>query len=262
MSIVRRNYGKGHSYFVDGEKYDGVTTILSKGLPKPALVYWSAKSVAEYVADNLEQVGAMAGMGRGSIVAALKEVPWTARDKAAAKGTEVHDLAEKLTRGDKVDVPEEIAGYVEACVAFLDEWKVSEVIVERPVANRRWKYAGTVDLVAEVQPPGGIRPAGTAVIDWKTGASGIFPEVCLQLAAYAHAQVYEQDGREIPMPVIDAGYAVWLRPDGYDVYPVEIGEDVLKLFNHIAYVARRADDKNGVLRGWLGEALQRQEVKA
>lgn len=264
MSIQRINRGRGHSYKVDGQPVDGVTTLIKGGLPKPALMYWSARTVAEYVADNLDQVAAMAGMGRASIVAALKEVPWTARDAAAAKGTEVHALAEKVVHGDRVDVPEQIAGYVESCVAFLDEYRVEPIVVEAVIASRRWRYAGTADLLAKLTLPGD--EVVTAVADYKTGASGIWPDVALQLAAYRNGDVYlNARGAEYPLAglgLAETAYAVWLRPDGYDVYPVNAGPDVFKVFNHLAYVARRTDEKKGEITSWLGEALQREEVTA
>ncbi len=264
MTITRRDYGKGHTYQVDGVKYDGVTTLISKGLPKPALMYWSARTVAEYVADNLDQVTGMAGMGRASIVAALKEVPWTQRDAAAAKGTEVHKLAEQLAAGVEVEVPEHLAGYVDSCVRFLDDYKVDPICVEAVVASRRWRYAGTADLFAELTLPSG--ETVRAVADYKTAASGIWPDVALQLAAYRNAEVYLDPGgaeREIaPIGLSETAYAVWLRSDGYDVYPVAADPEVFNVFNHLAYVARRCDDKKGQIKTWLGEALQREEVPA
>lgn len=264
MTIVRRNYGKGHTYHVDGVKYDGVTTLIRNGLPKPALMYWSARTVAEYVADNLDQVAGMAGMGRASIVAALKEVPWTARDTAAAKGTAVHKLAEELAAGQEVEVPDALAGYVESCVAFLDQYQVDPIVVEAAVASRRWRYAGTADLFAEMTLPSG--ETVKAVVDYKTAASGIWPDVALQLAAYRNAEVLvnasgmEDDIERLGLS--ETAYAVWLRPDGYDVYPVNAGPDVHNTFCHLALVARRCDEKTGPIKSWLGAALQREEAAA
>jgi len=253
MAITRRNYGKGHSYYVDGVKFDGVTTIIGQGVPKPALVYWSAKTVAEYVADNLEQVASMANMGRSSIVAALKEVPWTARDTAAAKGTEVHTIAEKLIHGDEVDVPEHLAGYVDSCVAFLDQYKVKPLAVEATVAHRKWRYAGTTDLFAEMTLPSG--EVVRCVADYKTSASGIFGEAALQLAAYRYAETY-LDADEQEQPVADLGldsaYGIWLRSDGFDVIPLVANEQTFKTFTHVLYVARQLKD----IKSWVGDALQ------
>jgi hypothetical protein len=258
MAITRRNYGRGHSYKIDGQSVDGVTTLIKGGLPKPALMYWSARTVAEYVADNLDQVTGMAGMGRNSIVAALKEVPWTARDQAAAKGTEIHGLAEKLLHDQEVDVPEPVAGFVESCVAFLDQYEVKPIAIEAVIGSRRWRYAGTADALVDMRLPDGKQVR--AVMDYKTGASGIWPDVALQLAAYRNGDVYlDADGREQDLTALgldETAYAVWLRADGYDVYPVNAGPDVFNVFNHLSYVARRCDDKKGVIKSWLGEALQ------
>jgi len=256
VTLQRINSGRGHWYKIDGQRVDGVTTLIRDGLPKPALMYWSARTVAEYVADNLDVVAGMAGMDRESIVAALKEVPWTLRDAAAAKGTEVHTYAERLARGEEVDVPEHIAGYVESAVAFLDDYQIETIRVEAAVGSRRWRYAGTADLIAAITLPDGRRCR--AVLDYKTSASGVWPDVSLQLAAYRNAEVYlDAGGRERPMSELDlseTAYAVWLRSDGYDVYPVQVGEHVFKTFRHMAYVARRTR-KDGPMAGWLGSAL-------
>jgi hypothetical protein len=265
VTLQRIAGGRGHWYKIDGQKVDGVTTIIKDGLPKPALMYWSARTVAEYVADNLSQVADMADMGRASIVAALKEVPWTKRDQAAAKGTEVHTYAERLARGEEVEIPERIAGYVESAVAFLDDYQVETIRVEAPVGSRRWRYAGTADLLATITLPDGKRVR--AVLDYKTAASGIWPDVSLQLAAYRNAEVYlDADGREQPMSALslaETAYAVWLRADGYDVHPVDVGEQPFKTFQHMAYVARRTR-KDGQMSGWLGAALPavtREEIE-
>lgn len=258
--LQRVNYGRGHGYKLDGQKVDGVTTLISQGLPKPALMYWSARTVAEYVADADEQtIATLRGLGRSGMVAALKDVPWTARDQAAAKGTEVHRLAEKLAAGEEVEVPEAIAGFVESCVAFLDAYQVRPLApLECAVGSRQWRYGGSADLIANVLLPTGERV--NAVLDYKTAASGIWPDVSLQLAAYRNAEIYvDADGHEQPIADLnlsDTAYAVWLRADGFDCYPVAVGEETFKTFCHLAYVARRINDKTGLMKSWLGAALQ------
>jgi len=259
---VQRIDGKyGHWYKIDGTKADGVTTLIKNGLPKPALIGWAARTVAEYVADATPEVLAtLADLGRDGMVNALKGVPWKKRDDAAAKGTEVHRLAEHLVRGDEVEVPEQLAGYVDSCLAFFDDWKVQPVAVERTIANRRWRYCGTFDLVADaVRPDTGEAVRG--LFDYKTSGSGIWPDVALQFAAYANAEVYvAEDKTERPMadilPPGSPGFGVWLRADGYDVYPVDMSEPVYKTFLHVAYVARKCDEKTGDIKSWLSPAIQ------
>jgi hypothetical protein len=238
VSIQRRNYGRGHGYLIDGQKADGVTTLIGDGLPKKALMYWSARTVAEYVADNHENVrGFMDTLDREQLVKLLKDVPWSARDKAAVRGTQVHSLAEHLVNHVEVDVPDEIAGYVSSCVQFLDDWNVKPVLVEAVVASRKWRYAGTLDLVADL--PDGRR----GIFDYKTSDSGIWPETVLQQAAYRFAEVYlDGDGKEQPMDAlgITDAFGVHLRPDGYSVHPLPSDERAFKDFLHVAWVARWA----------------------
>lgn len=253
MSIRRINTARGHHYKVDGKASDGVTTLIGNGLPKPALLPWGIKSVAEYAADHLDRLVEMQPMGREAIVSALKQSPYTDRDAAARRGTEVHALAEKLIHGQDVDIPDDIAGHVESCVKFLDRWKPTPVLVEATIASRQWNYCGTLDLVADL--PDGTR----TLMDYKTSRSGIYGETALQLAAYAHAEVY-LDADENEQPIADLGitaaHAVWLRADGYDVYPVDISEPVFRTFLHVAYVARKAK----VMKDLVGDPVDPGEA--
>jgi len=242
-----------HSYVLDGKPVPGVTGIISKGLPKPALMYWSAKTVAEFVADNRSDVERFWEMGRGPMVAALKEMPWQKRDTAAVRGTDVHDLAEKLIHGEQVDVPEHLSGYVAVCVDFLDDWGLTPQITESPVASRKWNYAGTFDFI------GKVKDGRTLIGDWKTSASGIWPETCLQLAAYRYAEFYvDADGKEQPMPQVDGAIGVHLREDGYSVYEMRADEEIHKAFLHIAFVARTAGEMK---RGWKSDELNPPTAK-
>lgn len=245
-------YEKSHRYKLDGSWVPGVTTILNDGMPKKALMYWSARTVAEYVADHPDEVEALRAMGRASMVAALKETPWTARDTAAVKGTDVHDLAERLVHGEEVEVPDELAGYVDSAVQFLDEWNPHPLVTERPLAHRAHWWAGKPDMFARL-------PDGRVILfDYKTGASGIWPETAYQLAAYSHAEFYvDEDGTEHPIPAVDLCAAVWLRPDGYDVVPLKADDETYTEFRHIAYVARAAKRAAGdkTTPGYVGQPI-------
>lgn len=256
MTIQRINTARGHHYKIDGKKADGVTTLISGGLPKPALPRWASKSVAEYVATNRDHLrDCFDWMDDAQLVAMLKQVPWTQRDQAAVQGTDVHALADKLTHGQEVDVPDHLTGYVESCVQFLDDWRIEPIATERTVAHRKWGYCGTFDLVGRL-PDGRV-----AICDWKTSRSGLYAETALQLAAYANAEVYLDDDGEHPVADlgITDGIGVWLRPDGYDAFPLDISEPVFKAFLHIAFVARCAKHQ---LDGWRGDALPRPEWEA
>ncbi|MCI0386201.1 PD-(D/E)XK nuclease family protein [Streptomyces sp. CNQ085] len=234
--LHKHSNGRGHWYTLDDRKVPGVTTLIGDGIPKPALINWAAKSVAEYVADNRHAVTQLWDtMPRAQVVAALKGTPYAQRDEAGRRGTEIHRLAERLAHGDEVEVPDEIAPQVDAAVRWLDDWQPRVLISEAPVASRQWWYAGTLDLVVET-------PDGTRwIVDWKSGKSGIWGEAALQLAAYAHAEFYLADDAEHPMADlrITRGLGVHLRPDGtYAAHEVDISAETFTHFTRVAWLAR------------------------
>ena len=212
---------RAHRYWLDGKPAPGVTTLISKGLPKPALPYWSAKSVAEYVVDNPDGIDALRAMGRDSAVAALKQIPWTKRDEAAVRGTDVHALAERIIHGEAVEVP---------------------------VGNRASWYAGTPDAV--------VRMGGAVwLLDWKT-SSGVYGETALQTAAYARAEFYAPTpDDEIPMPHIDRIGVVHITADGSQLYPLGDIDAAFGVFRHVAYVANKTD----WIKGLIGEPMEAPE---
>jgi hypothetical protein len=248
----RINRGRGHSYSLDGKPVSGVTTILGKALPKPALVGWAAREVAEFVCSRRD---ILTQLSDEELVDLCKGAPFRERDKAANRGTEVHHLAEKLAHGLEVDVPEELSGHVDSHIAFLEKFEPSEALLERPVFNRHYRYAGTLDMLCRIEE------YGRCLLDIKTNRSGPFGETALQMAAYGHAEVYvDVDGNEQPMPEIDFYGVVWVRADGFDFYRYEVTEREWKQFLFCAQTSWWVDNRMNVVRG---DAIwQRQEVRA
>jgi len=242
-----------HAYFCDGKRIPGVTTLISKGLPKPAIPYWAAKTVAEYVLDHPEGVEALRTMGRSSAVAALKQVPWTRRDEAAVRGTDVHALAERIIHGEQVDVPEHLVGHVEGYTRFIDTFGVEPILTEVPVANRAHWYAGKPDAI--------VNMGGTVwLLDWKT-SSGVYGETALQTAAYARAEFYVNDGEwafEHPMPQVERIGVVHVTADGSQLYDLGDVDEAFKVFTHVAWVANKTD----WIKGLIGEPMTIEEEVA
>jgi hypothetical protein len=242
---VSRNGKTYHWYTYDGKKLDGVTTVIGKALPKPALTPWAARSVAEFVADNPIEVEALRSAGRERMVNELKETPYRTRDAAANRGTEVHGFAEKLVKGEEVEVPPELGGYVDQYVKFLDEWKPVPVLVEATVANLQWGYAGQLDLAADL--PNGER----ALLDLKTGKRA-YADAAPQVGAYRHAEIWDDNGTERPLADlgITTSYVVHVTADDYNVHPVNSEKDEsFKFFLHLLWLSRRIDS----MSEWLGE---------
>jgi len=89
--FIRRNYGRGHGYKdANGVKVPGVTTLLSKGLPKPALVNWAARTAAEYAVDNWDELSTAPISER---LEQIRNAPDASKTAAALRGTKLHDAA-------------------------------------------------------------------------------------------------------------------------------------------------------------------------
>jgi len=238
---------KAHRYTLDGKPVTGVTTLLGKGLPKPALPNWAAKTVAEYVADNEATVETLRGMGRDSMVNALKGTPWKKRDDAAVRGTEIHALAEEIVHGRAVDVPEHLLPYVEGYVEFLETWGVEPLLTEVSVANRKWHYAGRPDFIGTL---GGTFEGATTLLDWKT-SKGVYGETALQTSAYARAEFWVPDDDpddERELPTVERIGVVHITPEGTQVYDLGDIDAAFRLFTHVQYVAKQADTLRDLTR--------------
>lgn len=249
MKIVRKNTAKGH-YYLDadtGERVPGVTTLLGAGTPKPNLMEWNATATADYTLNNWDALAALPPAER---LKKMAKGRWEGRDAAAARGTAVHAMAERLIADEVVTVPDGLTGYVDACVAVLDSFAMRAVHVESVVYSETNRHVGTCDLIAAVLLPdmpeyGHINRDddgySLGIFDWKTSKSGIFGEVALQLAAYRHAEwLIPDDGDEpIEMPEVDFAAGIHLRPDGgYSMVPLITDADVYRDFLYVAQVAR------------------------
>lgn len=239
-------FGKATHHYQDGagERIPGVTTILSDGMPKPALVGWGIKSVAEYAIDHWDE---LADAEISERLKTLKGAPYADRDKAARRGTEVHSLAEQLVHGQEIDVPPELSGHVDAYVRFLDEWDVQPVLVERTVYHLSYGYCGTLDLVAD------LADGRRLLMDVKTTRSGVYGETAYQLAAYRNAEKFiDSEGVGQPMIEVDGCAVIHVRADGYSLIPVKTEGSVLKEFRYISQVAKASK----ACRKYVGEPFE------
>ena len=176
-------------YEVDGVKHQRVTTVLNKGIPKPALVPWARNealaSVRAAMVSNREQF--MAG-GESpesymdwveSTIAKARARPDAIKDEAADWGTRAHAcIATMLREGTMDGVTPEFQPAVDGFLAWQSQQGITVLDVERTVWDRGLHVAGTCDGV-------GLDPEGKLVVwDNKTGKA-IYPEMALQVASYA-----------------------------------------------------------------------------
>jgi hypothetical protein len=254
VTIVRRTYGTGHGYKVNGRKFAGVTTIIREGMAKAALNQWYANTAASYAVDHWAELsGVMVSERIKAIAGAANED----RDSAARKGTKVHQLAEQLALGWEPEIPEELAGHVAAYRLFLERYQPDPIASELVLANRRVRYCGTADLVTHLL-------GQIWLLEIKTARSGIFRESALQACAYQHAEAYtilgeDSDGLEHPMAElgIERCGALHVRSDGYDLRPLDTGEECWGYFKRLAwqYHADEPHDRE-LPRRWVGVAVE------
>jgi len=242
----RKNHGRGHSYWIDGVKVPGITTILGKGIPKPQFVDAAAKTTAHYAIDYWDDLSAVNVSER---LTRLLRARWESLGAASVRGTAVHAYVEQLAAGAEVD-PGDLAGHVDAYLQFVEEWNPVEILVEVPFFSRRIGYAGTPDLVAV------LADGQTWLLDWKTAEWGIWPEAALQLAAARFAEFYiDGDGNEVSVAslgITQCG-AIHIRADGYDLRPTFSGREAFEAFLYAKHVAEFADTTR---EDWVGDALR------
>jgi hypothetical protein len=247
VRIQRKDNGRNH-FYIDldtDQRVPGVTTLVGDGLPKPALLNWAGDATAEYTIDAWEELSKLPPSER---LKKMKGGRYEKRDAASNKGTQIHKLAERLIAGERVTVPDALTGYVQSCVRFLDEFDVRAAHVEAVVYSESRRHVGTLDLIADVLLPDmpeyehidrSDDGYARGLLDWKTGKSGIFGDVAMQLAPYRHSEfLILPDGDVIDMPAVDFCAGIHIQADGYSFVPLRCGEEQYRDFLYICEVAR------------------------
>lgn len=206
--------GKYHTYHLDGEKVPSVTQLLAQLDKSRTLVPWATRVTARYAVDHWDSLAAMEPEERFAMV---KGEPNRIRDRAAASGTQIHKWAEALLHGEPVDIPKQHTAAVEGFARWWEDHGLKTEQTEVMVWHKgdMWEgasYAGTFDLLADWN-------GDHWLLDHKTG-SGIYPEMALQVAAYANADMWVVDGEDtIPTPITHLGL-LHIRPDGTTLHEV------------------------------------------
>jgi CRISPR/Cas system-associated exonuclease Cas4 (RecB family) len=165
MNIVQKMVDDQHFYWVDGEFMPSVTHILDVAAPKEfGLINFFKQNTPEEIDDI--------------------------STKAKDNGSLVHDSCEKLLNGVEVPIKDFQLKAKKALMSFTswyDTFKPTKMSTEQMVASKKYKYAGTLDLVCNL---GGKR----VLVDFKTNKSSIYFTNKLQVMAYK--QAYEETSGE------------------------------------------------------------------
>lgn len=239
---TRVDGASGRFYDVDGRLLPSVTHIL-QCIGKPALIQWAAKEerlmVMEAAADLYEDVHGTPKMSRPTYIATLdgRIGKVRANQKLLAKageiGTQVHALVEwNIRKRLQQKVGPEPKVEEKALWAFMawEDWAKSvnlkPLLIEQQVFSLTYGYAGTMDLLAEVN---GL----VTLVDFKTGKA-VYAEAHLQNVAYQAALI--EMGHLKP----DQGMIVRLPKNetdpGFEAVTCPSVADLLPTFLHVKSV--------------------------
>ncbi|MFC4494054.1 hypothetical protein ACFPA8_07900 [Streptomyces ovatisporus] len=239
----------------------GVTSVLNM-FPKGFLGPWNAKLAAELAADMTTEgdLQRMVKRDREGAVTYVKDAAKRYTKQAAEKGSEAHDLFERMIRGEELGpVSTLMEPYVKHFDEFLSAVQPELVSAEDVAWSDTHGYAGSYDaeLLVKVDPETGkLDQQGEAIrlmSDWKTGKN-TYPDVALQLSAYAYAdRVISPDGSTRPMPTFDGGLVVHVTSEKWAAKPARVNEELHGVFlSALAFFH--------TVRQWEGEGWGRSRI--
>lgn len=281
MPKIRTIKRSGSRFYVNHDTrvtVPGVTSVLNM-VPKPFLQRWAAKLVAETAVDSFDFLVRMVETaGREAAVDHLKGAPWRYTKLRSGIGSEAHDMFERMIRGtgglrDRdaygryvVRVSQDMEPYRRNFDEFLTAVNPELVRAEDIAWSDTHEYAGSFDAILRVwvidvggrhviDPTRGPESFPVLLmVDWKT-SKDTYPEVALQMSAYAHAdRLIDPEGVEHPMPEFDGAAVLHITPDTWEFKPVDISERVFQVFLALRQVF---DWDRELSKDVLGRALAR-----
>ena len=204
-AVKRVDSPSGRFYRIDDLELPSVTHILSC-IGKPALINWAANQertlVSEVAADLYEDLRAVSTpMPRMAYLTTLQARIGKSKAhqrelaKAGEIGTQVHKLIEwnlRRSLGQEAGLEPQVKD--DATWAFMawQDWAqavhLKPLFIEQTVFSKTHGYAGTMDLLAEVE---GV----VTLVDFKTGKA-VYAEAHLQNVAYQAALI--EMGHTVP----------------------------------------------------------------
>jgi hypothetical protein len=255
-----------------GERFLSVTSALGY-IAKHFLSTWAAKLSAEAAIDAWETVQAAAAIDpcelKGSEACGVCRTcvsHWLAdrhnviRETAGDLGSRFHEAVEHQSLfGPGGEVDEDVQPFLDAYNNWADRAKPTIFMTEATVINRRFGYAGTLDVGLEFgdgsELPKKLEHLRGRVLlgDWKTGKS-VDKLAAWQENAYRFGEaILLPDGTEEPLPHFEAGLILHIRPESEG--GVKMREAVFNAwnFNQFIYTLRVAEG----MMAPLGDSLSR-----
>jgi len=167
-----------HRYKINGEYANGVTTALGV-IAKPQLIWWAAKMASEHFKERLVPGKALDELEIQDLCEGARTAHNRKKDKAADAGTYIHNYIEAFVNGENPEMPvnTDLQGVINDFMEWWNKTDIEVISPEQVFCSPTLMLAGTADLVCKVD-------GKLTIMDWKTG-SGIYPEMFMQMAAYA-----------------------------------------------------------------------------
>lgn len=232
----------------DDEAYPSVSSV--KGASGKDWSFVSLKRIAH--ADDLSEIAAKGFYERYERFKVINQLDLTA---AMRRGTNVHTWAECIAYG----IPQylrrdgEGGAYFPVVDKLFQDLQPKLVAAEFVCIHRTLNglgYGGTSDGIFEID-------GKLYMVDWKSRSEDadhdVYPEEAGQIGAYCGAEyiiVEDKDpanphgARRDTMPELDGGLIVSIKPDSYEVYPIDLPRATEHFHSqHAWWVARRSEGR-------------------
>ena len=167
MAQILKFYDERHQYTLDGEEIPSVSEISRFASRE---IYGD---ITQYTLDN-----------------------------ACKRGSAVHKYTETLDKYGECEASEDITPYMTAYIQFRKDYGISDYeAIEKSLASRTMKYAGTLDRV-------GLIDGKRAILDIKTSAAVQNPLAMIQLNGYK--KLWEENNPDKPIEIL---YILHLKGD-------------------------------------------------
>lgn len=218
------------------------------------------KRVAERLRDRPTELD---GLDYAECYDRLKSINKLGLSAAAERGTNVHSYFEMgLRTGDIRPVlydDEPGAEYLPAVRAFFDTYSPTLVAAEVVTIHRSLNgvgYGGTGDAALAID-------GKTYWVDFKSrGADsdhGAYPEEAAQLGAYTAADYMLVEGADgpcrTPVPALDGGLVISVKPDGCRLYPIDLPKAQQRWADLHAWWVSRLTERECIGRPWAPRAV-------
>lgn len=232
--------GRKFYHWKGDEDYQSVTSILNSLPTAYPLMRWGDTQIANFAIQRYDD---WKNLSEKEAIDLIIGARYRTMDAAAARGTHLHDFAEKTNLGQAIEIEQlepEVQPFARGFLKFLADFSPKVEASEMTIYNRAHGWAGTCDTLAYLSD----MPEALTLIDYKTvinrqKAQNIYDKHVLQTNAYCGGEFIGLPDQmtEIPMPKVDRGMILFVFPEGYRAVGIDINERAYRQFRYVQQIA-------------------------